>query len=79
MNWIKENKFLSGVFAVLLLGVGTLGYLLFTALGSFDEATATYNQQAGELSRLQNLPLSPNRKNLDALIAQKKEAVAVVA
>ena len=79
MNWIKENKFLSGVFAVLLLGVGTLGYLLFTALGSFDEATATYTQQAGELSRLQNLPLSPNRKNLDALIAQKKEAVAVVA
>ncbi len=79
MNWIKENKFLSGFFAVLLLGLGALGYLLFTALGSYDEAKTNYDQQVGELKRLQNLPLTPGKKNLDALIAQKKEAIDALA
>lgn len=78
MNWIKENKFLSGFFAVMLIGVGALGYLLFTAMGKNDEATANYTKQATELTRLQGLPVSPTLKNLTALVAQKKEAIEVV-
>ena len=79
MNWIKENKFLTGFFAVMLAGLGALGYLLFAAMGGADEAATRYNGLASELGRLQNLPLSPNQKNLDALVAQKKDAVEVIA
>lgn len=79
MNWIKENKFLTGFFAVMLVSLGVLGYLLFAAMGKHDEATANYTKQASELTRLQSLPVSPSQKNLDALVAQKKAAVEVVA
>ena len=79
MNWIKENKFLTGFFATMLVGVGVLGYFLYSAMGSFDEATTRYTGLAGELSRLQNLPVSPSQKNLTALAAQKDEAVKVIA
>ena len=37
MNWIKQNKFLSGFIAVMVIGVGALGYLLFTAKSRYDE------------------------------------------
>jgi len=79
MNWIKENKFLTGFFAVMLIGLGGLGYLLFAAMGRADDASTRYTALASELDRLQNLPLSPNQKNLDALVAQKKDAVGVIA
>ena len=79
MNWIKENKFLTGFFATMLAGVGVLGYFLYSAMGSFDAATTRYTGLAGELSRLQNLPVSPSQKNLTALAAQKEEAVKVIA
>ncbi len=79
MNWIKENKFLAGFFAVMLVGLGALGYLLSAAMGSYAEASTRYTEKASELGRLQSLPLSPNKKNLDALIAQKKDATEVVA
>ena len=79
MNWIKENKFLTGFFAVMLVGLGGLGYFLFSAMGSFDEATNRYNTLATELSRLQNLPVSPSQKNLAALGEQKDEAVKTIA
>ncbi len=79
MNWIKENKFLAGFFAVMLVGVGVLGYLLFGAMSRADEATTRYTETSGELNRLQNLPVSPNKKNLDALVAQKKDAIDAIA
>ena len=79
MNWIKENKFLTGFFAAMLVGLGGLGYFLFSAMGSFDEATTRYNGLASELTQLQNLPVSPSQKNLAALGAQKDEAVKTIA
>ena len=79
MNWIKENKFLTGFFATMLVGGGVLGYFLYSAMGRCDEATTRYTGLASELSRLQNLPVSPSDKNLKALAAQKKEAVEVIA
>ena len=79
MNWIKENKFLTGFFAVMVAGLGVLGYLLFGAMGSFDEASTRYTGLATELTRLQNLKLSPSQKNLNALVAQKEDAVKTIA
>lgn len=74
MNWIKENKFLAGFLGVMIIGIGVLGYLLFGAMGRAGTAQESYIVQANELTRLQNLPFSATRKNLDALIAQRTEA-----
>jgi len=79
MNWIQENKFLTGFLAVVVIGLGALGYLLFTAMGKYDEVTALYTQKSGELSRLQKSDPSPTKNNLDRLVAQKKDASEVVA
>ena len=78
MNWIKQNQFLTGFFAVVLVGVGALGYLLFGAMSAAEEASSAYTATSSDLARLQNLQLSPNQKNLDALIAQKKDAVEAI-
>ncbi|MCE9609769.1 MAG: Amuc_1100 family pilus-like protein [Chthoniobacter sp.] len=79
MNWIKENKFLTGFMVVMLLGLGGIGYLLFTAMGKYDAAQMEYSGKSAELTRLQKLNPSPTKKTLDQLVAQKKEASEVVA
>ena len=78
MNWIKENKFLAGFLVVMLVGMSALGYLVFDAMGRADTASENYARHSADLARLQNLPLSPSKKNLDALVLQKTEAVKVV-
>ena len=47
MNWIRENKFLAVFFAVLVVGAGVLGYLLFSASGSFSEGPKTFENLVG--------------------------------
>jgi hypothetical protein len=79
MNWIKANKFLTGFFAVMLVGIGVLGYFLFSASSAFDAADDRYHDKANELNRLRHLPLYPNAKNLKALVEQKDEAAQLVA
>jgi hypothetical protein len=79
MNWIKANKFLTGFFAVMLVGIGVLGYFLFSASGAFDAASDAYTEKATEFHRLRTLQLYPNTKNLKALEAQKDEAAKLVA
>lgn len=76
MNWVRENKFLTGFFAVLLIGVGVLGYLLYSASGSFTEISDKYDHQAAELKRLQNLKPYPDEENLTKMRAQKEAFVA---
>jgi hypothetical protein len=78
MNWIKQNTFLAGFFGVMIVGIGALGFLLFSAMSKADEATASYTDVSGKLTRLQNLSLSPTEKNLKALVAQKQEAVEAI-
>ena len=73
MNWAKQNKFLAGLLVVVLLAGGALGYLLFTAKGSADEASAKYEETANELKRLESLPIHPDGKNLKALELQRTE------
>jgi hypothetical protein len=52
-----------------------LGYLFFAAMSAAEEATTTYNDMSGQLTRLQNEKITRNQKNLQALTAQKDEAV----
>ncbi|MEA3188145.1 MAG: hypothetical protein QOD99_1975 [Chthoniobacter sp.] len=79
MTWIRENKFLSGFFAALIVGVGVLGYLLYSASGKFTEVSETYNKDAGELKRLQTLAPYPDEGNLTKLRGQKDGYLAATA
>lgn len=78
MSWVKENKFLSGFFAVMLIGVGVLGFLLFTASSRYRDARAQYDEQATELNRLKSLAPYPAAPNVEKIEAQRKEHQASV-
>lgn len=73
MDWIRENKFLAGLFGVLLVGAAFLGFLLYSAKARHAEVHDQYTQQASELRRLQTLPLYPDESNLKKLQEQKKQ------
>jgi hypothetical protein len=75
MNWIKENKFLAGFLAAMLVGAGALGFLFLSAKGKYQEALAAYQEKAGELSGLVKRPIFPSQKNVDKLVEQKKQVV----
>ncbi|MEI8340274.1 MAG: Amuc_1100 family pilus-like protein [Verrucomicrobiota bacterium] len=76
MNWIKENKFLAGFLAALVVGAGFLAFLLITNQGKFTEVSDNYSKQAEELKRLQNLVPYPDEANLKLMREQKDEYVA---
>lgn len=78
MSWVKENKFLTGYIAVMVIGVGALGYKVAAASGALDEANDRYASKAAEYNRLRNLAPSANRKNLEAFQAQKDEAAQAI-
>lgn len=75
MNWIKENKFLAGFIAVVVVGCGALGYLLYTAYGAYGDISDQYNQQAGELHRLQSLTPFPDQANLAKYQAERDDLI----
>jgi len=78
MNWVKENKFLTGYIAVMVIGVGVLGFKVLSASGALDAANERYTAKASEYNRLRHLTPSANRKNLEAFQAQKEEAAQAI-
>lgn len=78
MTWIRENKFLATLFGFLFVGAAVLGFLLFTAYSTYSGVSETYNAQATELLRLQNLQPYPDAENLEKLEAQKQMHTEVV-
>ena len=78
MNWIKQNKFLSGFIAVMVIGVGALGFLLFQAQSRYSEARTDYESKAAELNRLEGLKPYPESENLKQIEAQKGQFVAAI-
>ena len=78
MNWIKQNKFLTGFLAVMILGCGALGFLAMGASSKHTEADDAFTAAKAELSRLQGLAPFPNSDNLKRLDAQRKEATESV-
>ena len=79
MNWIKENKFLTGFLALLVAGAAALVYFLMAWQGSFTEASDNYYKQAEELKRLQSLVPYPDEGNLKQMREKKDEYVAGIA
>ena len=73
MSWVSENKFLTGFGVVMLAGVGTLGWLTWSAMGKYDDATGAFEGASGELKKLQESKPSLNDPNLKELVAQKEE------
>ncbi len=78
MTWVQNNRFLATLLAIVLLGVGGLGYGIYSAYGRFDEVSQQYNTQAAELLRLQKLtpyPEDANRRKYEDVRKQYDAAV----
>lgn len=78
MDWIKQNKFLSGFLLVLLIVGGALGFLAFSAMGNYDTAYADYQTKAQELNSLQTqqpYPEEANVKKMQELQATHQAAI----
>jgi len=73
MNWIRENKFLTGFIVVMVIGAGVLGYLLYSAYGSYSDVTDQYNAAATELHQLQTRVPYPDQANLIKYKAQRDD------
>ena len=79
MSWVSENKFLTGFGAVVLVGVGTLGYLTYAAMDKSDTATSGYESAVAQLKDLNESKPGLKQANLDKLIAQKTELADKIA
>ena len=75
MNWIRENKFLTCFIAVLVIGAGVLGYLLFTAWGAYSDVSDQYTAEADALHQLQIRVPYPDQANLARYRAEIDDAV----
>ena len=75
---LGQNKFLVGLSVAMVAGCGTLGYLLFTSYSQYSDCSQRYETMAGDLMRLERLPLYPEAGNLKKL-DQKKNAAAASA
>lgn len=71
MNWVRDNKFLASFFAVMFVGVAGLGFLLYTAHGTYSDVSDAYNEQVTQLLRLQSLQPYPDDQNLKKYQEQK--------
>ena len=78
MNWVKENKFLTGYIIVMVIGLGVLGFEVLSAGGAYDDVQATYQKQAAEYDRLRKLAPFPSRSNLQQYEVLKKDAANVI-
>jgi hypothetical protein len=64
MDWIKENKFLSGYIAALVIGVAVLTFLLLSARSGFRKAQAEYEDTRQAVQRLRAKDLYPSEPTL---------------
>lgn len=64
MDWIKQNKFLSGFLIILLIAGGALGFLAFSAMGKYETSLADYQTKAQELNTLQTQQPYPEEANV---------------
>ncbi len=78
MSWLSENKFLAGFGAVMIVGVGALGYLTYSASEDYDKAKNEYDNAVGELHRLEELNPFPNAEHLKKFVTQKDEFKAQI-
>lgn len=73
MKWIQENPFLSGLAALVIVGLGVQIYFLLQAKSLYEETTAAYEASVGKLRTLQNRSPFPNVENLKKTEAEAEE------
>lgn len=73
MDFLKENKFLSGFLGVTLGGAIVLGVLLFMAKGKHAQALELFQAKASELKNLQNARPYPEEANFKRMEQLQKE------
>jgi hypothetical protein len=73
MEAVRNNKFLTGFIAVMVIGVGVLGYLVYSSQAQYAEVSQNYDTQVAELKRLQALKPFPEEANLQVFNDRKKE------
>ena len=73
MSWVSKNKFLTGFGAVMLVGVGTFGYLIYSAMDKYESATGAFDAASANLKKLQETKPSLTDPHLKELLAQKQE------
>ena len=78
MNWVRNNRFLAVFLAIVLVGVGTLGYLLYSSLGRYQQVDSDYKTQVDELKRLQGLEPYPDAQSQTKYDEVRKEYTAAV-
>ena len=73
MSWATENKFLTGFGVVMLAGLGTLGYLAFSAMGKYDEALGALDGASAQLNQLQQTKPALTDANFKEMKSQQAE------
>ncbi len=71
MSWLSKNKFLAGFGAAMLLGVGGLGYLTYSAMDRSSSAESDFEGALAKLKGLQDGHPYPEKGNREKLVAQK--------
>ena len=75
MNWIRENKFLTGFIAVMVIGAGVLGYLLYTAWGAYTDVNEQFTAAASDLKQLETRVPYPTQDNLNKYRAERDDLI----
>ncbi len=73
MDWIRKNKFLTGVLGFVVVVAGVLGYLLFAQMGTYDQTSQDYDAAVKELDRLQGETPFPYQKSKANLVELRQK------
>lgn len=79
MNWLKENPFVSGLLAFVVVCGGALGYFLSGAATTYQETEDAYQAAVQQLHALQKRSPFPNNENLAKVREQTELYSASVA
>ena len=75
MNWIRNNIFLTAFIAILVIGAGVLGYLLYTAFSTYSDVSDQYTAVSGALHQLQIRVPYPDQANLVKYRAERDDLI----
>lgn len=70
MDWIRQNRFLTGYLGVLIVATLALGFHAFTGWRGDKVTSANYRDTANKVDALEKRPIFPKRENLEKKIGQ---------
>ncbi len=73
MSWLKENSFLAGLAATIIVVGGALVFLMMRSMTQYQEALDAYTQAVRKLHVLQNRSPFPNAENFEKTRALEEQ------